>query len=272
MYVRPERAVPAPQAGYRRVRALVAYDGAAFHGFAVNPGVATVAGTLAASLGRVLRVPVELTGAGRTDAGVHARGQVVSFDAPEAADLGRVQRSINSLCAASIVVRSIEWAPDDFDARFSATWRHYRYQVLNRTWPDPLLSPTAWHVSAPLDLLSMQLACDPFVGEHDFTSFCRRPKLEPGTPDSLAPSLVRRVLEARWERPGGADDDLLWFHIRATAFCHQMVRSIVGFLVDVGQGRRHAGEVLSALRAKDRATAGTVAPPQGLVLWRVGYD
>ena len=272
MYVRPERAVEASQAGYRRVRALVAYDGAAFHGFAVNPGVDTVAGTLTTALARVLQVPVELTGAGRTDAGVHARGQVVSFDAPETADLARVQRSMNSLCAPSIVLRSIEWVSDGFDARFSATWRQYRYQVLNRPWPDPLLAPTAWHVSAPLDVLSMQLACDPFVGEHDFTSFCRRPKVDDPAGEHGAPSLVRRVQEARWERPGSPDPDVLWFHIRATAFCHQMVRSIVGYLVDVGQGRRHAGEVLGVLHARDRAGAGPVAPPQGLVLWEVGYD
>jgi tRNA pseudouridine38-40 synthase len=254
------------------VRALVAYDGAAYHGFAENVGVATVAGTLTTTLTRVLRDPVELTGAGRTDAGVHARGQVVSFDAPAATDLDKVQRSVNSLCAPSIVLREIAWAADDFDARFSAVWRRYRYQVLNRAWPDPLLAPTTWHVSAPLDLLAMQLACDPFVGEHDFTSFCRRPKVvaDAGA-DHAPPSMVRRVLEARWERVGGDDPDLLWFHIRATAFCHQMVRSIVGYLVDVGQGRHHAGDVLTALRARDRAAAGTVAPAQGLVLWEVGY-
>jgi tRNA pseudouridine38-40 synthase len=131
-------------------------------------------------------------------------------------------------------------------------------------------------VSTPLDLLAMQLACDPFIGEHDFTSFCRRPKPgaggQPGAPPS---SMVRRVLEARWERPtvdaAGEGAGLLWFHIRATAFCHQMVRSIVGYLVDVGQGRHHAGDVLTALRAKDRAAAGNVAPAQGLVLWEVGY-
>ena len=132
--------------------------------------------------------------------------------------------------------------------------------------------PVVGTVGAPLDLLSMQLACDPFVGEHDFTSFCRRPKAPGAGGEHGAPSLVRRVLEARWERPGGSDSDVLWFHIRATAFCHQMVRSIVGFLIDVGQGRRHAGEVLGVLHAKDRAGAGAVAPPQGLVLWEVGYD
>jgi tRNA pseudouridine38-40 synthase len=268
--VRPERAVVAPVAGWRRVRAVLAYDGAAFHGFAVNPGVPTVAGALTTTLGRILRSEVLVVGAGRTDAGVHARAQVVSFDAPDGTDLERLQRSINSMCAPSIVVRAVGWVGDDFDARFSARWRRYRYLVLNARWPDPLIAERSWHVTTPLDVRSMQLASDPFVGEHDFTSFCRRPKV-PAERVTYAPrSMVRRVIDARWDGPDG--DGLLRFEITATAFCHQMVRSIVGFLVEVGQGRRHAGEVLTVLRARDRGEAAAVAPPQGLTLWEVGYD
>ncbi|MFM7535873.1 MAG: tRNA pseudouridine(38-40) synthase TruA [Acidimicrobiales bacterium] len=247
-------------------RLLLAYDGAAFHGFAENPGVITVAGTLRGAIERVARHPVALTGAGRTDAGVHAWGQVVSFPAPPALlDLARVQRSVNRLCAPALVIRSASWAPDGFDARFSARWRRYRYTVLNRETPDPFLARTAWHVVDPLELDLLRLASDAFVGEHDFSSFCRRPKGPPGE----AASLVRRVLEAHWEPIG--PDGLLRFEIRANAFCHNMVRSIVGTLVEVGRGRCSPGEMRTILRSCDRSAAGPVAPAHGLCLWEVGY-
>ena len=248
----------------------VAYDGAAFHGFAANDGVRTVQGELVGALERVLRRPggVVLAGAGRTDAGVHARGQVVSFDAPIDTDLARVQRSVNGICGPALVVRDAAWAADDFDARFSARWRHYRYIVHNAPLPDPLLARTAWHVPAELDLATMRLGCDPLIGEHDFTSFCRKPRPGPRDAELGPPSLVRRVISAEWQV---ADDDCLRFEIRANAFCHNMVRSIVGTLVDVGRGRRRAGELAGILRARDRSGAGVVAPPHGLCLWEVGY-
>ncbi len=246
-----------------RVKLVVAYDGRDFAGVAPNVGVRTVGGTLAAALERVLRHPVALTVAGRTDAGVHATGQVVSFDArPGGLDLERVQRSVNRMLRPAIVVRSAEVAPAGFDARFSARARRYRYLVLNRPTPDPFLAATAWHVEAPLLLPAMRLGCDPLIGEHDFSSFCRRPKGEGEA------SLVRRVLDARWQDLG---EGLLRFDIAATAFCHQMVRSIVGTLVDVGRGRRRAGEVKGVLAARDRAAAGEPAPPHGLCLEEVVY-
>jgi tRNA pseudouridine38-40 synthase len=250
----------------RRARLLVAYDGTPFHGFAVSTGVRTVAGDLADAMSRVARHPVELTGAGRTDAGVHAWGQVVSCDLPEETGLEELARRVSSMCAPAIAIRAASWAEPGFDARFSASWRHYRYTVLTTPRPNPFLTTTAWHVPQPLSLETMRLACDPLIGEHDFSSFCRRPKPAPGQPP---PSLVRRVLLARWSE---LDDGVLRFDIRANAFCHQMVRSIVGTLVEVGLGRRRAGELRSVMLAGDRTLAGPVAPPQGLCLWEVGYD
>jgi tRNA pseudouridine38-40 synthase len=245
---------------------LVAYDGTEFHGFAENIGVVTVGGTLRAAIERVLGVGVELTVAGRTDTGVHAWGQVVSFDAPaEGLDLDRLQRSVNALCKPAIVVRVAEEAPDGFDARYSAQWRRYRYTVLNRPVPDPFLARTAWLVPEPLDLAGLRLACDPLIGEHDFTSFCRAPRVPDGAPPA---TLVRRVADAGWSDVG---DGVLRFEIRANAFCHQMVRSLVGLLVDVGRGRHGAGDVLAVLRARDRGRLGNIAPPTGLCLWEVGY-
>ncbi len=250
----------------RRARLTVAYDGTGFRGFAPNPGVRTVMGELADAVALVVRQPIDLTGAGRTDAGVHAWGQVVSGDLPDDTDLDDLGRRLNKLCAPAIAVRDLAWVDAGFDARFSATWRHYRYDVWNGSTPNPLLAARAWWVPQPLARWALQAACDPLIGAHDFASFCRRPKTAPGEPE---PSLVRRVLSARWSEL--ADPDHLRFEIRANAFCHQMVRSIVGTLVDVGLGKASPGDIRGILVRRDREAAGQVAPPHGLVLWEVGY-
>ena len=249
-----------------RVKLVVAYDGAGFHGFWPNEGVTTVGGTLQAAVAQVVGHSIDMTCAGRTDTGVHAWGQVVTFDVvADALDLERLQTSVNKLCGPSIVVREAEEVDADFDARGSATGRTYRYTVLNRPFPDPFLHTTTWHVATPLDLRAMTLACDPLIGSHDFSSFCRRPKVA----EAQAPvSLTRRVTDAHWVE---LEDGLLRFEVTANAFCHQMVRSIVGLLVDVGRGRSRAGDVLGIIRAEDRHAAPSPAPPQGLCLWSVAY-
>ncbi|HEY5888396.1 MAG TPA: tRNA pseudouridine(38-40) synthase TruA [Acidimicrobiales bacterium] len=257
---------PRLEVGTARVRLLVAYDGAAYRGFWPNAGVATVGGVLIVAIEQVLNTPITLTCAGRTDAGVHAWGQVVTFDAPAAGlDLTALQVSLNKICGPTIVIREASAVDPGFDARSSARSRTYRYAVLNRPYPDPFLRFTAWHVPEPLDLRAMVLACDPLIGSHDFSSFCRRPKV---FEDQEPASLTRRVEDARWVE---LDDDLLRFEITANAFCHQMVRSIVGLLVDVGRGRSRAGDVLGLIRAQDRANIPTPAPPEGLCLWSVAY-
>jgi tRNA pseudouridine38-40 synthase len=255
----------APRGPLVRVRMTVAYDGSGFHGFAPNAGVETVGGTLGDALTKVLRAPVDLTCAGRTDRGVHAWGQVVSFDAPaDRFDPLVLQRSLNRLCGPTIVVRDVRAAAAGFDARRSATGRTYRYTVVNRPVPDPFLAHVAWHVDEPLDLDLLRLGCDPLVGEHDFAAFCRRPKHRDGTEASL----VRHVRRAGWTDRG---DGVLRFEIAANAFCHQMIRSVVGTLVDVGAARKHAGELLGILASRDRSQASQLAPPQGLCLWAVDY-
>jgi tRNA pseudouridine38-40 synthase len=254
----------------RNVRLLVAYDGTDLHGFAASPGVATVLGTLASEVTRVVRHPVDLVGAGRTDAGVHAWGQVVSGRIPSSTDLGRLVAGLNRLCAPAISVRTASWAEPTFSARFSATARTYRYHVWNDAAPNPLVRRHSWHVAVPLDVEAMNAGAAHLVGEHDFSSFCRRPKVDDGEP---VPSMVRRVLAAGWTPDDGAGGfPMTVFEITATAFCHQMVRSIVGTLVDVGRGRRPAEWVADALAAGDRQAAGRVAPPEGLVLWHVDYS
>ena len=240
----------------------VAYDGSGFHGFAANPGVTTVAGSLAEAIAKVLGHPVALTCAGRTDSGVHAWGQVVHFDTGGEVDLDRLQGSLNKMLAPAVVVREASVARAGFDARRSATGRRYRYTVLNRPLPDPFLASTAWHVPDPLDLPAMQLACDPLFGEHDWSSFCRKPP-------AAESSMVRVVRDARWVALG---DALLRFDIEASAFCHQMVRSVVGTIVTIGQGKRRAGDLAWIIRSKDRSLAGDPAPAHGLCLWEVLYE
>jgi tRNA pseudouridine38-40 synthase len=250
-----------------KVKLVLAYDGAGFHGFAANEGVRTVAATLAEAISTVVRTPVTLTGAGRTDAGVHAWGQVVSVDLPDGTDLDDLVRRLNKLCAPDVAIRSAEPVPEDFDARFSARWRHYRYDVWNAAHPNPLQAMRTWHVARPLDVEAMNAAAASVVGEHDFASFCRRPRVDDGQPE---PSLVRNVLSAGWH-VSDPDGPLLRFEITANAFCHQMVRSIVGTLVDVGLAKLAAGEIGEIIDAGDRHAAGPVAPPHGLTLWAVAY-
>jgi len=253
-----------------RVRGVVAYDGAPFHGFAANRGVSTVASSLDAALSRALKVPVSVTCAGRTDRGVHAVGQVISFDAPDEADLVRLRRSVNRQCRPSVVVTALERAPDDFDARFSAIGRTYRYRILNRPDADPFTSAMAWHVVAPLDVAAMEAAAALLVGLHDFTSFCRLPTVRP---DGTMPTLMRRITEVswRWLDPGLSGLPLLEFEVSASAFCYQMVRTIVGTLVDVGSGRLTVDSIPGILAARDRGASGEPAPSCGLTFWSVAY-
>jgi tRNA pseudouridine38-40 synthase len=256
-------AAPGGSTGPAKVKMVVAYDGTDFNGFAPQagqPAVRTVSGVLGHAIGKVLRHEVELTCAGRTDAGVHAWGQVVSFESQPGLDEWRLQSALNSMLGPEVVVRTCETVGPDFDARHGAQWRRYRYTILNRAVPDPFRDRFVWWLAEPLDLRTLRLAADPFVGEHDFASFCRK-----GVEGS---SLTRRVTESRWVDEG---DGVLRYEICANAFCWQMVRAIVGTLVEAGQGKRRPGEMMAVLRARDRNVAGQLAPPRGLCLWEVGY-
>jgi tRNA pseudouridine38-40 synthase len=236
----------------------LAYDGSDFHGFARQAGIRTVQGELEAALSRIFHEQISTVGAGRTDTGVHARAQVISFTAQRQVDPPRVQRALTSILGPEIVATACSVVDPAFNARFSATWRSYRYRVLNAAVPDPLRHRATWHVAGALDLDRMQRVASQFVGEHDFASFCRR---------SEGRSTVRRVFDAGW----AVEHDLLVFSIRASAFCHQMVRSLTGLCVDAGLGRVDPESVSGVIAARDRAAARQIAPPHGLILWEVGY-
>lgn len=236
----------------------VAYDGSGFRGYAKQDGHRTVQSELDGAIGTVLGAKVSTSVAGRTDAGVHARGQVVSFEHQDDVDHRRLQRSLNGLVGPEIAVNAVVTEIDQFNARFSATWRRYRYLIDTRPTLDPLTRHIAWHVDRPLDIDAMRSVAEVYVGQHDFTSFCRTVE---------GKSNVRRVEESVLEEREG----FVEYWIKANAFCHQMVRSLVGFMYDVGRGYSDGQTASQVIAAKDRSEVASVAPPHGLTLWEVGY-
>jgi len=241
------------------LRLDISYDGAPFHGFARQPNVTTVQGDLEDALSRLFRTDVETVGAGRTDAGVHALGQVVSVDAPDDTDERKIRDALNAMLAPSIAVSAVSRVDEDFHARFSALSRMYVYAILVSEVPDPFLARTTLYHPEPLDVAAMNEAAGALTGPRDFTSFGRVP--EGGSPERL-------LYDLRCWRTG----DLVRVRARANAFIQQMVRSLVGTLVYVGEGRRSPDEMRSILEAKDRSAAGPVAPPHGLCLVSVEYE
>ena len=245
-----------------RLRIDLSYDGTDFRGWATQPALRTVQGTLEAALATVLRVPdARVVCAGRTDTGVHARGQVVHLDLPEGAVYDdRLLRRLNGVLPADVRVRAVGEAPEGFDARFSATWRRYAYRVADRPeLVDPL---TRGHVLAwprPLDLDAVNAACEPLLGLRDFASFCKQRE---------GATTVRTLLDLSWAR---SEDGLAVATVRADAFCHHMVRSLVGCLLAVGDGRRTPDWAAAVLGAARRDPAVAVVPAHGLVLEEVGY-
>jgi tRNA pseudouridine38-40 synthase len=251
-----------------RLRIDLSYDGSAFSGWAAQPGRRTVEDVLAAALGRVLLLPgpPALTVAGRTDAGVHARGQVAHADVPgaawaAAADRGRgTVARLAAVLPADVRVRAAAPAPDGFDARFSALWRRYSYRVCDDpAAADPLRRhETLWYFRR-LDVPAMNQAGRACLGEHDFAAFCRR---RPGA------TTIRALRRLDWRRD---DDGTLVATATADAFCHTMVRSLVGALIAVGEGRRPPGWPAALLAAAVRDPAVQVMPPHGLCLEEIGY-
>jgi len=245
-----------------RLRIDLAYDGGDFHGWAVQPGLRTVQGELESALATVLRLPGASTVcAGRTDTGVHARGQVVQVDVPD--DLFRhedgsmVQRRLNGVLPADVRVRRVLAAPDGFDARFSPLWRRYAYRVYDGT-PDPLTRGHVLSWPRPLDVAAMNEAGAALLGLHDFAAFCKRRE---------GATTVRTLLYLGWVR----ESDAITGTVRADAFCHHMVRSLVGALLAVGERRRPVAWPAEVLAAGVRDPAVTVVPPHGLTLEEVGY-
>lgn len=237
---------------------IVAYDGAPFRGFARQPGLDTVQGTVEAALSKIFGSDVPTSAAGRTDAGVHALGQVMSFKTEREVQPDDLARRLNQMCGPAIAVISAGEAPHGFDARFTAEARTYEYGILTRRVHDPFARHTTWHYPHPLDRDLMAKGAAALLGEHAFDSFGR---VEEGR------SPVRRVESIDIEQDG----DLTTIRITANSFLQQMVRSMVGTLVLVGTGKMDPDDVGRILHARDRSQAGPVAPPHGLFLVSVSY-
>jgi tRNA pseudouridine38-40 synthase len=241
--------------------AVVEYDGTSYHGWQLQNNLPTIQGSLESVLERILGKPTRVHGAGRTDAGVHAVGQVAHLDANWTHSAGDLQRACNALLPADIAIRSMRLVPDEFHARHSARSKRYKYRILNATLRSPLQRLYAWHVPYRLDVASMQESASYLLGSHDFAAF--------GSPTDGTPSTVRKVLEARWA--ASQSEGTITFTIEATGFLKYMVRSIVGTGVMVGRGKINPPEVKAIVTSRNRSLSGPTAPPTGLCLVAVDY-
>jgi len=241
----------------RNIRLVVEYEGTSYSGWQRQNNGRTIQGTIEEALHRLIQEEVNIIGAGRTDAGVHARGQVANFRSGTHLPLRDVRNGLNALLPDDIVIHAAEEVPYDFHARFGARERCYSYTI-NRL-PTALMRSFVWHVSYELQPDVMRWCAASIIGEHDFSSFCK---------SAAEVDNYRCVVQsATWE----ADDPLIRFTIRADRFLHGMVRALVGTMVDVGRGYRTVGEFVSLLEARDRTMAGPAAPASGLVLESVTY-
>ncbi len=247
--------------GRRNFKLVVEYEGSGYHGWQRQQGFLTIQEVLESRLEVMLGTPVAVRGSGRTDAGVHARGQVISFRSRTALQPGAIQRGLNSLLPHDIVVLEAEEVPESFHARFSAQRKTYEYLVLNREFPSALGRRFAWHIRQPLSISSMRLCMPMICGRRDFAAFMAS--------GSSVKSTERHIYRAEVERAG---DDHLKFLFEANGFLRHMVRNLVGTLVDVGRGKRTPEDFSHVLAGGDRRRAGMTAPAHGLYLVSVHYN
>lgn len=245
----------------RTVKLTIQYDGADYFGWQMQANHRSIQQVLQEALGIVCNHPVTLHGAGRTDTGVHALGQVAHFKTESRIDMMQLRKGLNSLLPSDIVIADAVEAAPEFHSRFDATARSYWYVIMNALVPSPFYRRYAWHIRKPLDLGAMRAAAGVLVGMHDFSSFQAREREDVCT--------IREVKRVRLKRVGPA---LLLFEIQATSFLRHMVRGIVGTLVDAGRGKLSATDMQVILQACDRSRAGVTAPPHGLFLKEVRYD
>lgn len=255
------RRLPPPMGGAAALRlwGRVEYDGTDFLGFQIQAQGRTVQGEIERALEVITETEIRVIGAGRTDRGVHARGQVIGFEVVWQHSLSDLQRALNAVLAADVAIPSIGHAPDGFHPRFSAVRRAYRYTLLNRSWRSPLERRYAWHVAHRLDLPRMTRASRCLLGTHDFATFGRPPQGE---------NTVRTVTRAECQERG----PFLTIDIEGNAFLYRMVRSIVGTLVLVGSGQVSLEGFEEMMQARDRSRIRQVAPAHGLCLMHVDYE
>ncbi len=243
----------------RKLKLTLEYDGTAYGGWQIQRNADTVQGRVAAALREVLREDLRLHGAGRTDAGVHARGQVAHFETASALPPENIRRGANTHLPPDIVILEAEEAGPDFHARYSARWKIYRYRILVRDTRSPLARNRAWRIVPPLDPARMREAAEPLIGRRDFAAFAAS--------GSSVKDTVRELSRLEITEAG----EELTLEFQADGFLYRMVRNITGTLVEAGKGKLTVREVAGILRSRDRTRAGPTAPPYGLCLEKVGY-
>jgi tRNA pseudouridine38-40 synthase len=244
-----------------RLKATISYDGTNFSGYQVQPGKRTVQLAVESSLKQIHKgQDIRITASGRTDAGVHAVGQVIHFDSPFNIPVANWPRALNALLPEDIYVKKVEIVSDTFHARFDVAQKEYRFKLLNRPSPDLFRRLYTVHIPEPLDIARMQEAAIYIKGTHDFTSFC-----------AANTSVVDKVRTISLLEVQPALEDEIHVRVIGNGFLYQMVRIIVGQLVTIGKGKAEPGIIQDIINAKDRQKAFPTAPPQGLYLWEVKY-
>lgn len=244
-----------------RIKCTISYDGSQFNGYQIQPKKRTVQGEMEKALQKLHKgIEVKVTASGRTDAGVHARGQVIHFDSPLTIPLEKWQIALNSLLPDDVSILSVEKADPEFHARYSAVGKEYRYFVHLSKVRDPFKRFYAYRYTYDLEMSAINEASKAFLGTHDFTSFC-----------SAKTEVIDRVREIK-TIDIYQEDDMLVFRFIGNGFLYNMVRILVGTLLQVGSGDIHHEKVKEILEGKDRTLAGKTAPPQGLYLWQVFYN
>ncbi len=244
----------------RNIKLTIEYDGTGYHGWQIQPEVRTIQGTLEEKIGVIAGEQISLVASGRTDAGVHALGQVANFKTESRIPLEALKRGLNSLLPDDIAIKRVEVVSHDFHARFSARSKLYEYRIFNSTVSSPMERNFSWYVPERLNLRKMREAARLLLGTHDFSSF------RASQSDNLNPVRTLMALEIERKR-----NKIIEFRMRADAFLKHMVRNIVGTLADVGKGKLHPECVEAILDARDRTHAGMAAPPNGLFLVDVEY-
>ena len=244
-----------------RLKAVLAYDGTAFAGYQIQPDARTVQGELEDALAKMHKgKPIRTYASGRTDAGVHARGQVVHFDSPLQIPEKNWAKALQTLLPDDIAIRSVVRVKADFHARYDAKKKEYRYRILTSETPDVFRRHYTYHVPQPLNVGAMEAAIKDVVGTHDFTSFCSL--------KTAVEEKTRTIYAAHLQE----EQDEIVLTFVGNGFLYNMVRILVGTIIEIGRGERERDAIKSILAARSRQFAGKTAPPQGLVLWSVSYE
>ncbi len=244
----------------RNIKLIIEYDGTNYQGWQKQSKGETIQGVIEEKLKKITSEDIHLIGSGRTDAGVHALGQVANFKTNSNIDIYSLQRALNSLLPKDIVIKKVEEVELDFNARKNAKSKLYEYRILNQELPSPFLRTYAWHIPYKLNWIEIRRATQIIIGEHDFSSF--------RSAGSAVKNSIRKIFRAEWKK---GKEGLILFEVEANGFLKQMVRSIVGTLVEVGRGKINSEEFKIILESKDRSKAGPTAPACGLFLKGVKY-